>query len=288
MGIRILFSLMLVLFSSHANWAEERAGQFDVHYGQVYVERESQSLRADLYVPQGKGPYPGVVVIHGGAWYIGTRAQLAGAAKRLAMHGMTAVAISYRLAPQHKFPAQVEDCKEAVRWMRENSQQWKIDPERIGAFGYSAGAQLATLLGTTDARDGLEGRPDSSSPSTRLQAVAGGGTPSDFRQLPADSRMLAFWLGGTRRQLPENYRLASPRAFVTEDDPPMFLFHGETDQLVPLKSTLAMCQSLTEAGVTNELYIVPKIGHNFAVMDKTALEKSVDFLARHLSEGKSR
>ncbi len=263
-------------------WGEE-AGSVETRFGEVYVERDSGPMKADVYVPRGEGPFPGVVVIHGGAWYIGTRAQLSGVAKLLAQRGMTAVAISYRLAPQHKFPAQIEDCKAAVRWMREQAEALKIDPQRIGGFGYSAGAQLVTLLGTTDADDGLEGIADPRhAPSTRLQAVAAGGVPCDFRVLEPDSRRLAFWLGGTRREVGELYRLASPRAFVTSDDPPMFFFHGENDDLVPMLSPEAMCASLKAVGVPAELYVVPKIGHIFAPMDRTALTKSVAFLAKAL------
>jgi acetyl esterase/lipase len=167
--------------------------------------------------------------------------------------------------------------------LRSPAEKKKIDPERLGGFGYSAGAQLVTLLGTSDAQDGLEGVEDpQAEPSTRLQAVAAGGVPCDFRVMDIDSSRLAFWLGGTRRQVGELYRLASPRAFVTDDDPPMFFFHGENDDLVPILSPEAMCQSLQEVGVPAELYVVPKIGHNFAAMDRTALAKSVSFLAEAL------
>ena len=276
-------TLIMAMFVGLVGGESATADEVETRFGEVYADRESGSLKADVYLPPGEGPFPGVLVVHGGAWYIGTRAQLSGAAKLLAQSGMTAVAISYRLAPTHKFPAQIEDCKEAVRWMRKNAGKLKLDAARIGAFGYSAGAQLAALLGTTDADDGLEGASDPETlPSTRLRAVAGGGAPLDFRQLPLDLTMLAFWLGGTRREVAEQYRLASPAAFVTPDDPPMFFFHGETDRLVPMLSPQAMCQALQEVGVPAELHVVPRTGHNLAVMDRTALEKSVKFLAARL------
>lgn len=259
-----------------------RGGEYDAAYGEVYVERESGSLKADIYTPRGEGPFPGVLVVHGGAWRMGTRGQLSGIAQRLAEHGFTAVAISYRLAPAHKFPAQIEDCKEAVRWMRTNATRLKIDPEHIGGFGYSAGAHLVSLLGTTDAHDGLEGTSDENAISTRLQAVAAGGTPCDFSILPADVDGLAFWLGGTRKQKPELYRIASPQTFITPDDPPFFFFHGQTDLLVPLMSPQRMNQALAAAGVKSELYIVPEVGHTAACMDHNAIDKSIAFLEQHL------
>jgi acetyl esterase/lipase len=266
-----------------------RAGKYDVTYGETYAQRDSGPLKADVYVPQGEGPFPGVIVIHGGAWRMGTRAQLAGVAQQLAAHGLTAVAISYRLAPQYKFPAQIDDCKEAVRWMRTNAANWKIDPEHIGGFGYSAGAQLVALLGTTDAKDGLEGVPDPAKfPTTRLQAVAAGGAPCDFRPIPPNVAGLAFWLGDTQAHVPEQYRLASPAAFVTPDDPPMFFFHGESDDLVPRLSPERMVAALTAVGVPTELYIVPGCGHIMACMNWAAIDKSVAFLAAHLTADTSK
>jgi pimeloyl-ACP methyl ester carboxylesterase len=142
---------------------------------------------------------------------------------------------------------------------------------------------LVALLGTTDAKDGLEGVPDPSTlPSTRLQAVAAGGTPCDFRPIRADVDGLAFWLGGTRGAMPEQYRLASPEAFVTPDDPPMFLFHGEQDELVPRLSPERMHNTLTAAGVESELYIVSGAGHIGACMDHEAISRAIAFLDRHL------
>lgn len=273
----------LVVVAACLGPANLRAEGVDVSYAQAYVERDSGPLKADVYVPRGEGPFPGVLVVHGGAWKMGSRVQLAGVAQILAEHGMTAVAISYRLAPQYKFPAQIEDCKAAVRWMRSEAARWKIDPNHIGGFGYSAGAHLVSLLGTTSPADGLEGVADAAKfPSTRLQAVAAGGTPCDFRPIPNDVDGLAFWLGGTQGQLPEQYRLASPAAFITADDPPFFFFHGEGDQMVPLVSPTQMRQELQAAGVSAELYVVPNVGHIACALNRQAVDRAVGFLESHL------
>jgi acetyl esterase/lipase len=212
---------------------------------------------------------------------MGTRAQLAGIAQVLAQHGLTAVAISYRLAPAHKFPAQIEDCRDAVRWMRTEAAKWKIDPERIGGFGYSAGAQLVSLLGTHPEGES-DGDTDPTQQITRLQAVVAGGTPCDFRPLPADIDGLAFWLGGSPGEVPDQYRLASPAAFITADDPPFFFFHGENDQMVPVISPTQMHAALIAAGVSAELYVVPKLGHIACCMNQAAIEKAVGFLEAQL------
>jgi acetyl esterase/lipase len=268
--------------------ATSAAGDINAVYGEVYAERDSGQLKADVYMPPGEGPFPGVLVVHGGAWRMGTRGQLAGVAELLARHGFTAVAISYRLAPQYKFPAQIEDCKEAVRWMRANASRLKIDPEHIGGYGYSAGAHLVSLLGATDPHDGLEGVAEPGTlPSTRLQCVACGGAPCDLRVIPADVDGLSFFLGGSPATCPEQYRLASPAAFVSPDDPPMFFFHGEDDQLVPLASPEHMRAALAKAGVTADLYIVPKLGHTATAMDRGAIDRAIVFLAEHLKPQES-
>src|SRR5712691_3000594 len=117
----------------------------------------------------GTAPFPALVCIHGGGWRIGNRQQLDQSIETFAGRGYVAVTVSYRLAPQAKFPAQIEDCKATVRWLRANAKDLKINPERIGALGFSAGAHLACLLGTTDERDGLEGDGGNPKQSSRVQ-----------------------------------------------------------------------------------------------------------------------
>jgi triacylglycerol lipase len=278
-----LLSLLAAFAATASDSSAPALHEYKATYGETYVQRESGPLKCDVYTPQGDGQFPGVLVVHGGAWRMGTRGQLAGVAELLAKHGMTAVAISYRLAPQYKFPAQIEDCKEAVRWMRANADKLKIDPKRIGGYGYSAGAHLVSLLATTDAKDGLEGVADPAKlPSTRLQCVAAGGAPCDLRLLPENIEGLSFFLGGSRATCPEQYRLASPAAFISRDDPPMFFFHGQEDHLVPLLSPTLMQKALASVGVASELYIVPDLGHTAAAMDRTAIDKAIAFLEEHL------
>jgi acetyl esterase/lipase len=223
-----------------------------------------------------------VLVVHGGAWSMGTRAQLAAVAIALARHGYTAATISYRLAPKDPFPAQIYDCQAAVRWLRENAGEFKIDPTRIGGFGYSAGGHLVALLGTLGDDDFREGGVPADAPSARLQAVVAGGTPCDFRGLPANSRRLAYWLGGTPSDKPDAYRFASPAAFITADDPPMFFFHGERDRLVPIHSPRRMVESLAVAGVEAKLHTIHNTGHIGALFDPETLAMALAFADRNL------
>ncbi|MEX2093454.1 MAG: alpha/beta hydrolase [Pirellulales bacterium] len=256
---------------------------FEVIPDQVYIERDSGPLKADLYVPHGDGPFPAMIVVHGGAWASGTKAQLAGIAKGLAKLGFTTAAISYRLAPQQTFPAQIYDCQAAVRWLRTNAEKYKVDPDRIGGYGYSAGGHLVALLGALDDDDEVhETGLAADAPSARLQVVVAGGAPCDFRVLPADSQRLAYWIGGTPAEKPDAYKQASPTNFVTSDDPPMYFFHGGADNLVPPRSPLRMVERLKEVGVPVEFYEVPGAGHMGAVVDPTALQHAMAFANRYL------
>jgi triacylglycerol lipase len=250
-----------------------------------YVRRESGPLALDIYMPRGPGPFPGVLVVHGGAWTMGSRVQLAAIANALAENGYTAATISYRLAPKHPFPAQIYDCQAAVRWIRVHADEFKLDPSRIGGFGYSAGGQLVALLGTLGDNDFREQGVPENAPSARLQAVVAGGAPCDFRPLPAQSTRLAYWLGGTRAEKPELYRIASPAAFVSTDDPPMFFFHGARDMLVPAHSPQRMVALLSAAGVGAEMRLIPQAGHIEALFDRETLRQALAFADQHLKRG---
>jgi acetyl esterase/lipase len=254
----------------------------DVLRNQVFVERDSGPLSADVYRPHAPGPFPGMLVVHGGAWRMGARADLATIAHALAERGYTAVAIDYRLAPTYKFPAQIYDCQAAVRWMRSHASELKIDPARIGGFGYSAGGHLVALLGTLDNKDLREPGLPANAPSARLQAVVAGGAPCDFRVLPGASERIAFWLGGTRDKMPNEYRDASPASFITADDPPMYFFHGQQDLLVPVESPTEMVKLLKDAHVTAEMCVVKDAGHIQALFDRGALEHGLAFADKYL------
>ena len=115
----------------------------------AYSNVDGQELLLDAYIPKADGKYPAVLVIHGGAWRFGNRKQLSNYARALAEKGFSCFAIDYRLAPTHKFPAQIDDCRAAIKWIRNNANKYKVDTSKLGVIGYSAGGHLATLLGTT-------------------------------------------------------------------------------------------------------------------------------------------
>jgi acetyl esterase/lipase len=256
---------------------------YSIERNVVYAQREERAMKADVYVPNGPGPFPAVLVVHGGAWAVGHKTDLQHVGRRLAEHRYTAVLISYRLAPKHKFPAQLEDCLTAIRWMRSSANRYKIDTARIGGYGYSAGGHLMALVGTTaDARDAERPRVSGGYLNDSLQAVVVGGGPCDFRGIPDEDAMLRYWLNATRAADPTVYEHASPARFVSANDPPMFFFHGTADKLVPLAGVESMAKSLQEVGVPAELCVLAGQGHLRAMFDEAALSKSIAFLDRHL------
>lgn len=277
--LRIVVAAGLMAGVATRGFAAEEAADdetFRVEWNLVYATPDGTELRLDAYVPHGDGPFPAVLVVHGGAWRMGSKAQLAGYARALARRGYAAFAINYRLAPDHKFPAQIDDCRSAVRWIRRHADRYHVDPDRLGAIGYSAGGHLVALLGVTAA----DGQGDDA--DTRLQCVCAGGAPCEFRTIPPDTEFLAYWLGGSRSEVPDHYRTASPLAFVTKDAPPTYFFHGEDDLLVPIRSPRAMADALTAAGVETEFHAVAGSGHILAMIDHPALDQAWRFFDRHL------
>jgi len=305
--MRHLLPVVLVVASgARLGGAEE---SFEVYPRQPYSQTDKKLL-ADVYVPSGDGPYPGVLLVHGGAWRFGHRGQMRWVAELLARNGFTAVSITYRLAPHHRFPAQLQDCRQALNWMHARAERFKIDAARIAGYGYSAGGHLVALLATTQGDNhaaerssgngtkvaaakpassvsAVERAKDSAAASSnpaaaRLRAVVAGGMPCDFRLLPRKSRLLAYWLGGTRAEKPDVYRLASPAAFVTADDPPMFFFHGERDVLVPVLSPVGMQVLLNLAGVEATVHVVEGAGHFKTFFDRPAADLALKFLTEKL------
>ena len=238
-------------------------------------------------MPKGDGPFPAVLVVHGGAWRTGSRTQLTMYAKSLARRGFSCFAINYRLAPRAQKP-----CANRGLPRRRpvdppaRSPEHKTDPSRIGAIGYSAGGQLVSLLATT----GLTKENDPKGVGTKITAAVAGGTPTDFRTNRENSKMLSYWLGGSLSNKRQIYHSASPTAFVDKDDAPIFFFNGSADMLVPVKThptvgyagPTALHTALKKAGVETDLHIIKGAGHFFAIFNKTALDAGYAFLDKHL------
>lgn len=249
---------VIALALAVAACAARQPAHLQVLPDQVYAEPDGEALRADVYAPRTAGPHPGVLLVHGGSWQRGKRGDMHRVARRLAERGYVAVSIDYRLAPDHHFPAQLEDCRAALRWMRQQAGALDLDPHRIAAFGYSAGGHLAALLATDQAPDA----------EARVQAAVAGGAPTDLARF-GDARVMRRLLGGAPAELPSRARAASPLTYASADDPPLFLYHGRYDWWVDPAHARVLHDRLAAAGVAAQYLEVPH-GHltTFALDDE--------------------
>jgi len=257
---------------------------FETKEGVVYSKAGDRDLLLDAFVPKTDGDFPAVLVVHGGAWKSGNRRQLRTYATKLCERGFVCFAIDYRLAPEHKFPAQIEDCRAAVRWIRQNAADYKADASRLGAIGYSAGGHLVSLLGTT----GEEAEKNEDKVDTRLQAIVAGGAPTDFRWFPDRGKWAEYWMGGDLDTAADKFRSASATAFVDKHDPPFFFFNGTDDKLVPVLWSRSCHEALKANGVKSQMYIIEGANHMKAAADTTALTKACEFLEQELKKPDNR
>lgn len=233
-----------------------------------YCTVDGVALTMDVYYPASAGgPVPVVVYVHGGGWTSGDKSSGEGSRYLpvLAERGYLGVAVNYRLAPEHKFPAQIEDVKCAIRFLRAHAAEYGLDPNRIGAMGGSAGGHLVSLLGLTDTSAGWDTSGGYTDQSSRVQAVVDMFGPSDLTQEfdGADDRIERQVFGVTDKSSPILAQ-ASPVTHVSSDDPPFLLLHGEQDDLVPPSQSQELYDRLTAAGVPATLVMVRNAGHSFA------------------------
>ncbi len=261
-----------------------RPYKFKTRNNIFYEKNEEFELLCDLYLPEGDGPFPCVLAIHGGAWKFGDKIQMLRHAWKLAAAGYVVVSINYRHAPEFKFPAQVHDCKQAVRWIRSKADKLKIDPEKIAAFGYSAGGHLAAMLGTTNDEDGLEGTAKEAfeKHSTRVQCVVVGGGPCDFSWIRSNS--IEDWIGDTPQKNPQIYKTAAPITYVTADDPPFLFVHGGGDTVVPLAASKTMHDKLTATKVGTKYLKIGEKGHFATFSDLSWMENAIEFMDEQFSQ----
>jgi acetyl esterase/lipase len=258
----------------------------------VYGKGDRVDLRLNVALPKkGKGPFPAVVCIHGGGWYQGQRQDMDPMTELLARRGYVAATVSYRLVPSARFPAQIQDCKAAVRWLRANAVKYHINPDRIGAIGPSAGGHLSCLLGVTDKKDGLEGSGGNPEFSSRVQAVVSFFGRTDFTKKTwskeLEEKIFVPLIGASFDDKPELYKKVSPIAYVSRTSPPFLLFHGAEDKLVPPRNSTDMAEKLQAAGVSAKAVIVEGEGHgsaDWAEKWAKSIELAVAFFDKHLKK----
>lgn len=247
----------------------------DVEYARVGETK----LLMDVYIPKdAKEGLPCVVYIHGGGWRRGDKRQQTGVP--LSTHGYVVASINHRVSTEAPFPAQIEDCKGAIRFLRANAKRYFVDGERMGVWGDSSGGHLASLVGTSGGVKELEGTVGGNLEfSSRVKAVVDYFGPIDFVAIMTQGSDIkrgqfpgapeAQLLGGPTLEKKELAAKACPLTYITKDDPPFLIVHGSKDPRVPIAQSEMLRDGLKKAGVEVKMELIEGAGHGFKGEEET-------------------
>ncbi len=268
-------------------------------YTNVAYASASTAQMMDIYLPSGTGPFPVVVMIHGGAFKSGSKSDEAGNCAALTARGYAAASINYRLSGEAKYPAQIQDCKAAVRFLRANAAKYNLNPDKIGSWGGSAGGNLASLLGTSSGVSELEGASlGNSAYSSKVIATVDWFGPINFLTMDAEATALGFSLstnsasspesslvGAAVQTVPDLVAKANPTTYITSDDAAFFIQAGSLDRNIPYTQSLnfynALKETLGDGKVSYEL--ISGAGHGGAQFTATAnIAKVMAFFDKYL------
>jgi acetyl esterase/lipase len=257
-----------------------------------YVPGGHERQKLDLYLPKEadpNGPRPLLVWVHGGAWLGGSKNPCP--AVHFVKEGYAVASINYRLSQHALFPAQIQDCKAAIRWLRVNAHAYGYDPNRIGVWGASAGGHLVALLGTAGDVNEFDVGPNRGV-SSRVQAVCDFFGPTDFTKMSSFPSMMnhdaadapeARLIGGPVPENKDKVQKANPITYVTKNDSPFLIVHGDKDPLVPHNQSELLRDALQKAGVAVSLYTVAGGGHG-GFRDLQVDVLVTEFFRKHLDK----
>ena len=268
----VLFTLAMILATT--SWARAQTTRpsssdpsegVTVHRDLEYARAGVKSLLLDIYLPEAMSHPPLIVWVHGGAWRKGSKGS-GGRVRWMTEHGYAVADINYRLSQEAVFPAQIHDCKAAIRWLRAHAETYGYDGARIGVAGSSAGGHLAPLLGTSGNAKAMEGNLGSHlDQSSRVQAVCDMWGPTDFLQMggghnrPESPESLL--IGGPIQENKTKVAVANPITYVSKDDPPFQLLHGNKDGAVRINQSELLKQALDKAGVPADFRVLAGAAH---------------------------
>jgi len=293
------FSAILLLCLANFAWTQE-ASPMLVEQDVVYGNAGDVKLYLDIAYPtRSEGPYPALVYIYcAWGWYTGFDRQFySDTIRKAAQKGYVAVTIDFRRLDvmqdgrsRYPFPAQVEDAKAAVRWLRANSARYNIDPNRIGALGWSGGGHMALMLGLTDPTDGLEGSNGNEGYSSKVQAVVSAAGIVDMAMYYEQSLqtyrsyipMIENMMQGTPDERPKEYEAASPITYLCADSPPVLTLHGDKDRNVWLEQAEDLDIKMKEVGAYHKLVVDPGATHLDFLLFRSHEQTIFDFLDSNL------
>lgn len=256
-----------------------------------YIEGGHERNRLDLYLPDKiEGQLPLLVWVHGGAWQAGSKDRPP--MLSLVAKGFALASINYRLSQHAPFPAQIQDCKAAVRWLRANARKYHIDSCRVGVLGGSAGGHLVALLGLTAGVKEWESTGGNLDQSNRVQCVVDWYGRTDLTMAssqnnPSVTSSVSQLLGGAVDENQDKALKGSPLHYVHQGVPPFLIVHGDQDPRVPLKQSELLADALKKAGAEVTLFIVKGGGHGGSAFNAPEVSQTVErFLAEHLVKAK--
>lgn len=254
-----------------------------------YAATDNPRQKLDLYLPKTRmddKPLPVVVFIHGGAWQAGDKRGGFGTVAPLVESGEYAgVSVGYRLTGEAIWPAQIHDCKAAIRWLRANAKKYNLDPDKIGVTGTSAGGHLVAMLGTSGDVKELEGKlGEHLSESSRVTCVVDQFGPTDLLAMGGShnnpNSPESKLVGGAVQETQKVAREASATTHVSKDDPPFMLLHGTNDNVVPFNQSELLHEALRKGGVESMLVPVEGAGHGFRTNE--VAQRLRQFFDKHL------
>jgi len=297
-----LIAVFAVSLTEPAEQRQRRSSQQPVPEGTaierdlVYATVDGKDLLLDVAYPKQKSdtPRPVVVWIHGGAWRAGNKAR--NPALDLTRSGYVTASISYRFSQEAIWPAQIHDCKAAIRYLRTHAKKFNIDPNRFGVWGSSAGGHLVAMLGTSGDVEDLEGKGGWPDHSSRVQAVVDFFGPTNFIKMcdfpstmdhAGSNSPESQLVGGPVKEKPEMVRSVDPITYVSKDDPPFLIVHGDKDPLVPHNQSVILHAALKKVGVNSRFITVKGGGHGGwnteTIPTNQEIRKTVfEFFDRHL------
>lgn len=265
----------------------------DVRRDVVFGTGGGRDLKMHIVLPKkaASSPSPAYVWIHGGGWQGGTKESGVWNVTALVRNGFVGATIEYRLTGEAPFPAQIEDCKCAIRYLRAHAKQYNIDPNRIAVGGSSAGGHLAALMGTSGGVKELEGNGGWAEQTSEVQAVVDLYGPTDFRAFVTtegyeghnragspESKLLG---GGEVAGNAEGIKRVNPITYIDKADPPFLILHGAEDKTVPVNQSELLHEALDGARVSNRLHIIQGAGHGGPQFSQPEIRSmQVDFLTK--------
>ena len=264
------------------------------HQNVPYANDTLKKHLLDIYLPaKTTTKLPLVIWVHGGAWMLNDKYADMGYMKTTVRtfieKGYAFASIDYRHSTTAIFPAQIQDCNQAIEFLYTNAAKYNIDKNRIALIGFSAGGHLASLLALSSNNNVIDFYPAKKKTSFQIKAVLDFYGPSDFLSMTAagDPNMtgdpISTLLGAAPLKRPDLSKTASPSTYVDKNDPPFFIVHGEKDESVPYQQSVLLQSYLNLANVKNELTIVKDAPHYGVMFDSEEIRvKLFDFLAKNL------